>query len=153
MEGDNLIKFYKPKRYDYITFHQYRFINTSKFSVSINKIISADAVSTLPHDHACDFASIVLWGRYTEKVYKDYLNNPNDVKKRSFRIFSFHKFLHNWAHIIIECKNAYTLFVTWNHQGRKPYIYTPDGAVTFQEYFSKKMFLKYGIQDPIEEFN
>jgi hypothetical protein len=147
-----MIKIYKPVHYDFGNFHQYRIINTSKFTVCINKIVSADNISTLPHDHACDFLSLVLSGEYTEKVYKDYLNEPSDIEYRSFKRFSIHKFLHNWAHIIVKSNVVYTLFITWNNQGRKPYIYTPEGPVTFDQYFSKKLFIKYGKQDPVEEF-
>ena len=144
-----MIKIYKPKHYDFGTFHQYRIINTSKFSISINKIIDPDSISTVPHDHACNFFSWILWGSYTEKLYKNYLSNPEDIQYRKFKTFTWHKFLHNWAHIIVECEGVYTLFITWNHKKRKPYLYTPEGPFTFADFYKNGLHKKYGRQDPV----
>ena len=145
-----MIKFYKPKYFHYGTFRQWRFLNTSKFTVSINRIGSADSITSCPHDHGCDFYSIVLKGRYSEKLYKDFLNNPNDMERRTFKIFSGHKFLHNWAHSIYKCdKTTYTLFITFNHLRRKSWIYTPEGTFTQGEFYLKGLNKKYGEQDPI----
>lgn len=143
-----VIKFYKPKYFSTGDFTQWKFLNTSKFTVSIHRMSSADPITSCPHDHGCDFYSIILKGQYTEKLYKDFLNNPDDIENRNFKIFSGHKFLHNWAHTIFKCDTiTYTLFITFNHLGRKPMMYTPEGAFSKGEFYSKGLHKKYGDQD------
>lgn len=147
-----MIKIYKPRYLKHSTFSEFRFIFTSKFSVSIHRIESADPLRSFPHDHGCDFYSFILKGGYGEKFYKNIANGANNSIDRKFKLFSSHIFRGHSAHIITQCKKiTYTIFITWNHDTRPPLIYTPDGAVTFGEYFSKKLFIKYGNQDPVEE--
>ena len=114
---------------------------SKKFSVSIHKIIYREWLADeYPHDHWLDFLSIILWGGYTEELFRDKHASNKDGEIVRRRWASWHIMKNSSSHKVIRVhprKSAWTLFITWNYQkGRKAYIYTDAGPLTANEYYS-----------------
>ena len=113
---------------------------SKKYTVSIHKIIYREWLADeYPHDHGVDFLSIVLWGGYTEELFKDkYASFKNgEVVKR--RWGSWHVMKNSASHKIIKVhptKSCWTLFTTWNYTGERAFVYTPDGKIRVSEYYA-----------------
>lgn len=115
---------------------------SKKYSISIHKIIYRKWLEDeYPHDHGLDFLSIILWGGYTEELFKDkYASIKNgEIVRR--RWGSWHIMRNSSSHKVIKVhprKSAWTLFITWNYEPRRQsYIYTPEGRMTAGEYYGK----------------
>lgn len=124
-------------------FTRIQFIKTSKFSVSIHLLPpGADPEYMAPHDHGCDFFSFMLRGGYTENVYKDPFNTLENPERKTHRRFSCHTLKNDWAHRIVEMKpNTTTLYITWNHQGRRVMAFTRLGHMEYADYYGKGLHL------------
>jgi hypothetical protein len=114
---------------------------SKKYSISIHKIIYTEkAKDRYPHDHGLDFLSIILWGGYTEELFKDKYASIENGKIIKRKLGSWHIMKNSASHKVIDIKSkksAWTLFITWNYEkNRQAYIYTPEGRMKVGEYYS-----------------
>jgi hypothetical protein len=120
-------------------------LKNRKFTVAIHKIAGPDEEWLRPHDHGCDFFSLILRGGYVEAYYK----NPRVTLKspifRHFGVLSSHILRKEEAHRIAECRpNTVTVFITWNYQDRHPMAFTERGHLLFKDYYGKGYHLEDG---------
>jgi hypothetical protein len=125
----------------------------SKFTIFIHKIIPVELEGVYPHDHGCDFFSFGLRGGYTEELFDDpYDQTKSKIiyrgagKGHIMRNSQAHKF------VSLSRDNVYTLFITWNFVGRKAWLFTPEGPITFEEFAKQRGIinvndLKNGMND------
>ena len=119
-------------------FKRFQIIRTSRFSVSVHSLAGPDPDYMAPHDHGCDFFSFIIRGGYTENVYRNPFKTLENPEPRPHRRFSCHILRNSSAHRIVECTpRTLTLFVTWNHQGRRAMAFTRLGHLSYADYYGK----------------
>jgi len=87
-----------------------------------------------PHDHSRSFASLILTGEYTEKVY----GSPDDlthVRYRRHRRYSWHVLRREQAHQITAVSRSLlrTLVIAGPYRGPATF-WTPEGKVSWEDY-------------------
>ena len=136
------MKIYLPKFKNYGgVFERMPLIKTKWFSVSIHKISGPDPEWLAPHDHGCDFFSLILSGGYTERIYVHPELGLNRTKDRTHKPWSGHILRNQYAHRVIAAKPTKTVFITWNHLNRRPMAYTPMGHLAYKDYYGKGLHL------------
>lgn len=95
--------------------------------VSLNRM-EWDVEDNFIHDHGCDFFSVILRGGYVEEVFPRAGSPESFIRKR--RRFSARVLRGTSAHrLLSNSEGTITLFVTFNHLGRPPWAYLPNGEV------------------------
>jgi hypothetical protein len=107
-------------------FQRMRLLKTKRVRVALNRLVP-DIKGTLPHDHGCDFFSLVVWGDYLEDLYPDARGTKHSLVKR--RWLTCHVMRNSAAHRIETNRpGTITLFITWKFIGRGPMVFHPDGT-------------------------
>jgi hypothetical protein len=111
-----------------------RILDTPWFGIYLHDIFEPDGDRD-PHNHPWSFISIVLRGRYVEKVYPDPSGERDTwVAKRHVR-FSVHRMDANSAHrIIFAAPRLKTLIIRGKRTGGWGFFTRDSGYIPWQEY-------------------
>lgn len=111
-----------------------RLIQTPLFGIYLHDIFEPDA-DRHPHDHPWTFYSVVLRGRYTERLHlypHVYLPRYRD---QTWKRWTIHKMGRETAHRIVEASPGLkTLIFTGPRRPRGWGFFTEDGWVSWQQY-------------------
>lgn len=102
-------------------------VKTKRVRISLHRL-EWDTRENIVHDHGCDFFSVILRGSYIEEIHPDRADyHTIEVKRR--RWLSAHILRNTQPHRLLKNQaRTVTLFVTFNHLGRGPWAYLPDGS-------------------------
>jgi hypothetical protein len=116
----------------YVYLRRLRILQTPWFALYLHFIYEAD-LDRDPHDHPCNFWSLILRGGYTERVY---MNSANLFynEHRTRRLFSIAKMPLDWAHRIVELKPHTTTLCLFGPRRKRWGFWTDLGVVDFEQY-------------------
>lgn len=80
-----------------------RIVQTPWFGVYLHDIHKDDG-DRAPHNHPWSFVSIVLSGRYTERLYESPIDDSSSFILKTYRRFSIHRMGRDTAHRIVDAR-------------------------------------------------
>lgn len=109
-----------------------RILETPWFGVYLHWIYLPDTDRD-PHDHPWKFASVILRGGYTERVWRD-LSHLDHATTRTWGPWSAHRMPLDWAHKI-EALGPNTITLIFRGRRSKSWgFWTDHGVVEWRDY-------------------
>lgn len=111
-----------------------RVLQTPRFAIYLHWIYLPDEDRD-PHDHPCNFWSMVVRGGYTEQVYP-YVRVRRDfaTKVKTWRRGSVHKMPYDQAHRITHIRPGTVTLVAFGVRRQSWGFWTSDGFVPYTQY-------------------
>jgi hypothetical protein len=123
-----------------VEFRRFILFEAEYFGLLIHRFDVTDEDAP-PHDHGSSFLSFALSGGYREQIWKDPMGQFDETQMFTRRTPSLHYMNKQWAHRIVELvpgrNGGTTTFMFWfGKRGHLPNYYTPEGRMTFFEYWN-----------------